>query len=229
MTANRLQDNFSIKNIGTGGLYQAGKLGSQFKRRGLAGALRSAKGAGKYSYAKNLSGKDLEAFQSVVGQRLARLSKHSEGLSLKTRKEIMSEFEKMRLSGKISATDKKDFRDIVEALAVGANKPTTAQPISQPKEPILRATNFATDKSNKVLTPAEQRHIQANINIDIGREIALEEHGLSPISHDPKSTLGQFEQAQKAKELGNKAPTNAGEKPEETEKPAPRPVIELDI
>lgn len=147
MATNRFQDELSIKKIGSGAFYTAGKLGSKFKRRGLAGALRTAKGAGRFSYSKNISNKDVEKFHGVVGKRLAKLSKHSEGFSRKTRREIMSEFEQMRKAGQISTEDKKDFRQMVDSL--GRQKQRIDTSTSEPQaamEPKERAINFATDE-----------------------------------------------------------------------------------
>jgi len=170
MAQNRFQD-ISIRKTGSGSFYTAGKLGGQFKRRGMAGLLRATKAAGRHSYAKNLSAKDLEIFQTVVGKRLSRLSKHSEGFSLKTRRAIMGEFEKMRRAGLISASDKDDFRSIVSALGIKQRASMGENNITG-KKPTERATNFVTDSKNpkKTLSPEAQRHIKANIAIDNVRE-----------------------------------------------------------
>jgi len=238
MAKNRFQD-ISIDKVGSGSFYTAGKLGGQFKRRGMAGLLRAVKATGRHSYAKNLSPKDLEKFQTVVGKRLSRLTKHSEGFSLKTRREIMGEFEKMRRAGAISAADKDDFRSIVNALGINAKKERaqTEEASLKPKEPTKRAANFVTASQNQkaVLTPEAQKHIKANIAIDNIREA----EGDSPIRHDPRSSLGRLEQAENDSRIKKSSRHNQGiDLPDQGDTTAKRgdladdskdKIIELDI
>lgn len=176
MTAkNRFQDSFSTKSIGTGKLFSAGNFSAKAKK-GLAGALRKAKGAGRHTYTKNLSKEDLTTFQKIIGKEMSQLSTHSKGLGRKARARIMSQAENLRQAGKISAADKTDLRAIVKALGATANQESKSA-TAVFKEPRERATAFVTDKSqpNKSSTKAGMTvHTKANISLDNVREMTPE-------------------------------------------------------
>src|SRR3989344_1026697 len=76
---NRFKDKFSDGKIATGKFYTPGSFSSR-SRRGLAGALRKARSAGKYSYTQNLSKENLKIFQKLLGEELSKLSTTSAGL-----------------------------------------------------------------------------------------------------------------------------------------------------
>jgi len=216
MATNRFQD-ISIKKVGAGSFYQAGKLGGQFRRRGLAGALRSAKAGGKFTYAKNLSNKDLEKFQAVVGTRLARLAKHSEGFSLRTRREIMAEFERMRKAGEISATDKDDFRHIVAALSAGGKKQSVSSKISHgPKQSTQRAISFTNNKTNQKsdLKTNVQTNVASTGKMSIAQEAASKRRLSSLVKSEAMADSNQFESNQnkfQAKKYPNNNQDNKSE------------------
>lgn len=208
---NRFQDKFSAGKVGTGRFYTAGSLTSR-KRRGLAGALRKTKVAGKHSYAKNLSKKDLKTFQKIIGKEMSQLSTHSKGLGRKARMRIMGEGERLRRGGKLSAADKHDLRKIVKALGTArASQKQAPAAKPTPKTPTKRAAKFATDtksapttKTSRVvkttpktiLAAKKQKHIKADISLDITEEAIATDKGKNSIQHDPRSVLGQSEQNQ---------------------------------
>lgn len=186
---NRFQDKISIQNIGSGKFFTAGSFNTRY-RKGLAGALRKAKSAGRASYAKNLSQKDLKTFQGLIGKEVSRLSAHSKGLSRQARIRIMGQAETLRRSGQISMEDKKDLKNIVNALK--GNTTTNADQPAEPKPtpPRTRATSFATDEGRKDGNALAAQHIRANIALDNAREM---DDDSFLITHDPRSTLGQLE------------------------------------
>ena len=164
---NRFEDKFSGDKIATGRFYTAGSFSSR-SRKGLAGALRKARSAGKYSYAQNLSKENLKTFQGLLGEELSKISTTSTGPSIKARKRIMAKAERLRKEGKISSPDKKDLRQITESLR------------SNPQ----RAVNFFTRKKlSDQNNLAPDTHIKSNIVIDIARE--------DEIQYDPRSELGK--------------------------------------
>lgn len=164
---------FSASKIGTGRFFTAGKLSGK-SRMGLGGALRNAKGAGLKSYAKNLSKEDLAKFQDLIGNEMKDLSLHSEGLSYKARARIMTKAEQMVRNGTISAEDKRDLRNIVEAL--GPDKPgsTTSSSI-EPKERVVNFSGRDSSDQEKILSPEVQNNIRASIKVDVAREMEDEE------------------------------------------------------
>lgn len=219
MAINRFQDKITPSRVGTGSHYTAGTLSGKFKRRGLAGALRNVKGAGRHSYAKNLSNEDLEKFQAVVGKRLAQLSKHSKGFSLKTRRAIMSEFEQMRREGTISIADKQDFKNIVEGLGVNTNRKTTA---SAPKKPTQRATNFATDDT------AQGSNLNTDTRINLSEDKKMSIAGQAA-NQRRLSRRVKFEVTQDLDEIVVKKPKDTIAKRENLDSQDDDGVVELDI
>ncbi|MAF13554.1 MAG: hypothetical protein CMI53_01540 [Parcubacteria group bacterium] len=172
MARNRFQDNLSSKAIGTGKFFTAGSFSSRAKK-GLAGVLRRAKGAGKYTYAKNLSKKDMETFQKIIGKEMSQLSTHSKGLGRKARSRIMGQAENLRKEGKISAADKADLRQIVKSLGSAGNQGSKSTSTTA-KGPTKRATKFVTDKSPSSRSSAKSvmtAQTKANISLDNMREM----------------------------------------------------------
>ncbi len=177
MTDNNPYQDISIKNIGTGGHYTAGSFSSR-KRLGLAGELRKiAKDKGRFSFGKNLSDKNLRDIQNLIGKELAKLSKHSSGLSSKARVRIMMAGRKKMLSDPtFSSADLNDLRQITAALGqmkTGAEK-TTRKSVSQ------------------LVQTKKEQIIKANIALDIDQDNWEEKTGQSQISYDPRSALGKF-------------------------------------
>src|SRR3989338_2130423 len=194
---NRFSSKFSVGKIGTGKFYRPGSLSSRTPR-GLAGALRQAKTAGKHSYAKNLSTQDLGTFQKLIGSELSKLPAHSQGLPLLARRRIMAEARKLQLAGKISEADKSDLRQIVETLKpVHQTQSTTdAKPVSQ--KPVERAVHFVTrDDIATQSDQVRQRHIQTGISLDLTEELASQEQGEDNIRYDLRSELGKDQAAEK--------------------------------
>ena len=151
--------NFSAETIGSGRLFSPGSFSSKNKR-GLAGALRKFKSAGRYSYAKNLSKQNLETFHGLIGEERSKVSVHSEGIGHKARRRIMQKAETLRKQGKISSADKADLKNIVEAInSVGAHSPN---------EPKNRAVSFGGSQritsdnpaADSYISPEAQKHIE---------------------------------------------------------------------
>ena len=184
---NPSKDTFSARNIGTGKFFTAGRISGKptgSRRLGLAGALRKFSRKGRFSYADNLSKKDLETFHGLIGKEMAGLTKYSKGLGRQARMRIMTQAEKLVREGKISMADKKDLRGIVKALSAGsAAQKIKPDRISGPRQ---RAVNFITDKNvtptnNRIelqqarAATARQRHIKGHIKMDIANELIEEE------------------------------------------------------
>ncbi|OGY43340.1 MAG: hypothetical protein A3J62_03130 [Candidatus Buchananbacteria bacterium RIFCSPHIGHO2_02_FULL_38_8] len=215
---NQFKDKFSASKIGSGRFFTAGKLGGQFVRRGLAGALRAAKTAGRHSYGKNLSGRDLETFQGLLGEELSKLPKHSKGFSYQSRRRIMSKAEQLRKQGKISMADKQDLKNIVGSLGAGSDTVITSKPVV--KKLTERAVDFITDQKvnvetgrditnqNDLDTAAELRR-RKNIKAAQLRERDLqfdaEESGEEKVEIDKRSALGQFLKQEKIPDDSNKS------------------------
>ena len=177
---NRFEDKFSGDKIATGRFYTAGSFSSR-SRKGLAGALRKARSAGKYSYAQNLSKENLKTFQGLLGEELSKISTTSTGPSIKARKRIMAKAERLRKEGKISSPDKKDLRQITESLRSNPQQKEITNTVGEPKQ---RAVNFFTRKKlSGQNNLAPDTHIKSNIVIDIARE--------DEIQYDPRSELGK--------------------------------------
>lgn len=169
---NPFKDSVSAGKIGTGRFFTAGKLAGRNKA-GLGGALRKAKSAGFRSFAKNLSKKDLGEFQKLIGDEMKSLPIHSSGLPYKARARIMQKAETLVRQGKISTEDKKDLRNIVNALG-----PNTQSPNDKTSpDPRTRAVDFkgssrlsASSAERQPPDPETQKHIKANIKIDMAEE-----------------------------------------------------------
>lgn len=138
---NRFVGKLSIGKIGSGRLYAAGSFSSR-ARRGLAGALRQTRSAGKHTYAKNLSKQDLKTFQNLAGEELVKVSAHSSGLGRKARARIMGKAEALRQQGKISLEDKRDLHDIVQAMGPQSPTEKISNSNPSPSEPAQRAVHF---------------------------------------------------------------------------------------
>ena len=191
--SNRFQDFFSAKKIGTGRLFRQGSFKSR-SPKGLAGALRQTKASGKHSFAKNLSREDVDTFKGLIGEEMKKLPTHQTGLSRFARRRIMGRAEELRHQGKISISDKKDLRQIVEALKPNENQPVTAAENNAPSTaPKQRATSFFSRRQpgNEKTDFQANKHIRANIGIDIAEEIAAEERGELQQQYDPRSDLGK--------------------------------------
>ncbi|MFA6410131.1 MAG: hypothetical protein WCW26_00975 [Candidatus Buchananbacteria bacterium] len=230
MATNRFQDKISVSKIGTGGFFRAGSFDSR-KKVGLAGALRSAKQAGKFSYAKNLSKKDLQTFQGLLGEELAKLPKHSAGLSYKTRARLMTKARGLMLSDKISRADMTDFRQIVKGLSAYPQKTQTVSSPTASTEPRQRAVNFATDSktsqptistgSSLGQTRPMNPKIAAAINYDNMRELAEEEaSGIDSMQkyYPQGSVLGQALNIKEPPKVNSTPSISAFAKPEPKDK-----------
>ena len=162
MAKNRFWDKFSVRDIGTGKFYTAGSFTTR-ARRGLAGALRRAKSAGRHSYAKNLSTKDLGVFQELIGDEMSQLTTSSKGLGRKARLRIMGQAEKLRRQGKISGADKEDLRQIVKTLGADADRRKFPSGTMVDQEPFPQAARFITnDGLTREELPTDQPNNKEN-------------------------------------------------------------------
>lgn len=201
MANNRFKDTFKTSKIGTGKLHASGSFTSR-SPRGLAGALRQAKMAGKHSFAKNLSHQDLTVFHGLIGKEMARIGTHSQGLPRQARLRIMSTAEKLRREGKISGADKQDLKQIVEALKPASDSSPTPQKYVAPKKPTERVSmpqhgapqqekEMPKGHDGKPLTPKQLTRMRAYIAMDMGDELSAEDRGESTTHYDPRSVLGK--------------------------------------
>lgn len=191
-----LEDKFSLKKIGTGQHYTAGSFSSNAKK-GLAGALRSAKIEGR-STMSNVSSTDLRTFQRIIGKNLRDLSVHAESLPRHMRMKIMSEAESLRRKGTISREDKADLRKIVDILGKkGSNERigTTEKRISTRTTSPWKSMKTAEKVE---MSPEQQKRMKAYIKMDIADELAAEERGESVSHYRAGSALAKYEASQRA-------------------------------
>jgi len=210
MATNRFSDKFSVGKIGTGSTFTKGSMTSK-KAMGLAKALRSAKATGKYTFAANLSKKDLDTFHRVIGEEMKKLPVGSAGLGYKARNRIMAKAEQMRKQGVISAADKDDLRNIVGSLGPQARVSGQGSVPGKSIEsaPTARLSRSPWDESGQPskrveLTPQQQKMVQGNIRADIAEEVAAEDN-VTPRAFTSMSQKLQYEK-KKAKPSSGLAP-----------------------
>ena len=212
MATNRFSDKFSVGKIGTGSTFTKGSMTSK-KAMGLAKALRSAKAAGKFSYAANLSKRDLDTLHRLIGDEMKKLSVGSSGLGYKARNRIMAKAEQMRKQGVISSADKDDLRNIVGSLGQKARASASAAPAEKKSRPTARVSgrvsgspwNQSGMAPGKIeLTPQQQKMVRMNIKADIAEEVAAEDD-LAPRAFTSMSQKLEFEKKQAKQSAAPKA------------------------
>lgn len=106
---------FSKEEIGFGGRFRRGR-GTDFDRRGLAGAFRELQDRDNPE-GKNLSAKDVGRFSKLLSERMKAKDSGSSGFDRAERVDLLRQVKDMHRSGKISSSDAEDFGKIIDRLS----------------------------------------------------------------------------------------------------------------
>lgn len=172
MATNRVSDNISPRDSGTGPHYTEGSFKS-YHPKGLSKALLKTRYKRKYTEAKHWSNPNLETIRKKIGPKARKLSKYSHGFSRRTERELNAEFRKeWKENPDFSYEDFKDAKKIVRSMSLGAylaaQKAATTEPEATVAKPTRRAVHFITDKNteepfNPVLNPLAATTLKTTI------------------------------------------------------------------